>query len=59
MVKLPPAKGKIVALAALLGAVVGGGVFAAMKMRGPEPITAAQIAAPPLPGPMLDGIERK
>jgi serine/threonine-protein kinase len=59
MVKLPASKGKMVAAAALLGMVLGGGVFAALKMRGPEPITAAQIAAPPLPGPMLDGIERK
>jgi serine/threonine-protein kinase len=60
MIKLPPSRSpmKIVAIAVLVGAVLGGGGFAAMKMRGPTALAAVQMAAPPMPGPMLDGVER-
>jgi serine/threonine-protein kinase len=60
-IKLPPtssSRTKVLVAAILMGAVLGGGGFVAVKMRGPEPLAAVQIAAPPLPGPMLDGVER-
>jgi serine/threonine-protein kinase len=48
----------LLAVAAGLVLGLGGGAIAWFQHRGPTPLQAAQLAPPPLPGPILDGRER-
>jgi serine/threonine-protein kinase len=56
----PPGKNKVLGLAAGLGVVLGVAIggFYYLSHRGPTPLAAEQIAAPAMPGPILDGRER-